>query len=52
VVPQMDATPSQSYLPAPTPSFGDRITTCLDEAAAGGIGPSEREAYSRNCANR
>jgi hypothetical protein len=52
VVPQMDALPSESYQPAPTPSFGDRITTCLSEGAANGLGPGEREAYSRNCANR
>ena len=52
VVPQMDAPPRQSYLPAPAPSFSDRITTCLSDAAAGGLGAGEREAYSRNCANR
>ena len=52
VVPQMDAPPRQSYLPAPAPSFSDRITTCLSDAAAGGLGAGEREAYSRTCANR
>jgi hypothetical protein len=52
VVPQMDAPPRQSYLPAPAPSFGDRITTCLNDAAAAGLGPSDREVYSRNCASR
>jgi hypothetical protein len=52
VVPQMDATPSQSYQPAPRPSFSDRITTCLSDAAANGLGPGEREAYSRTCANQ
>ncbi|HZE55877.1 MAG TPA: hypothetical protein VE111_21690 [Bradyrhizobium sp.] len=52
VVPQMDAPPHQSYVPAPGPSFSDRITTCLSEGAAGGLGPGEREAYSRTCANR
>jgi hypothetical protein len=52
VVPQMDAPPRQSYLPAPRPSFGDRITTCLSDGAAAGLGPSDREEYSRNCANR
>ena len=52
VVPQMDALPRRDYLPAPRPSFGDRITTCLSEGAAAGLGPSEREAYSRNCASR
>jgi hypothetical protein len=51
VVPQMDAPPTQNYAPAPRPSFGDRITKCLDDAAASGLGPNERAAYSRNCAN-
>jgi hypothetical protein len=52
VVPQMDAPTSQTYLPAPRPSFSDRITSCLDEAAANGLGPSARAAYSRACANQ
>jgi hypothetical protein len=53
VVPQMDAPPRQSYVPAaPAPSFGDRITTCQSDAAAAGLGPSDRAEYSRNCANR
>ncbi len=51
VVPQMDAPPRQNYLPAPRPSFGDRITTCLNEGAAAGLGPSDRGEYSRACAN-
>jgi hypothetical protein len=48
----MDAPGRQNYAPAPRPSFSDRINKCLDEAAASGLGPSEREAYSRSCANR
>lgn len=52
VVPQMDAPPRQNYLPAPRPSFSDRVTGCLNDAAAAGLGPSDREAYSRGCANR
>jgi hypothetical protein len=52
VVPQMDAPVQQNYAPAPRPSFGDRINTCLDDAAASGLGPSERSAYSRACANQ
>jgi hypothetical protein len=51
VVPQMDGPPRQSYLPAPRPSFSDRITTCLSDGAAAGLGPSDREEYSRACAN-
>ena len=52
MVPQMDAVPHQSYVPPPRPSFSDRITTCLSEGAAGGLGAGEREAYSRTCANQ
>jgi len=52
VIPQMDAPITQNYAPAPQPSFSDRITTCLDEAAANGLGPSARAAYSRACANQ
>lgn len=52
VVPQMDAPPRQSYQPPPRPSFADRINRCLDEAAAGGLDPAERAAYSRACAIR
>jgi hypothetical protein len=51
VVPQMDAPITQNYAPLPRASFSDRITSCLDEAAAGGLGPGERAAYSRACAN-
>jgi hypothetical protein len=32
--------------------FGDRISKCLEDAAAAGIRPSERSAYSRACANQ
>src|SRR5436190_5639040 len=52
VIPQMDAPITQNYAPAPQSSFSDRITTCLDEAAANGLGPSARAAYSRACANQ
>ena len=51
VVPQMDAPPHQNYQAAPRPSYSDKITTCLQEGAAAGLGPSEREEYSRACAN-
>jgi hypothetical protein len=36
----------------PRSSYSDRISNCLDEAAAAGIRPSRRAAYSRACANR
>ncbi|MDO9565009.1 MAG: hypothetical protein Q7J60_25600 [Bradyrhizobium sp.] len=52
-IPQMDA-------PLPVPqvqglqrgSFGDRIGKCLEDGAAAGLGPNERAAYSRACANQ
>jgi hypothetical protein len=52
VVPQMDAPLSQNYQSPPLPSFSDRITRCLDQGAAAGLGPGERAAYSRSCANQ
>jgi hypothetical protein len=52
VVPQLDALPQPNYAPTPGPSFGERISKCLDDAAASGLGPNERSNYSRNCANR
>jgi hypothetical protein len=51
-VPQLDAPQHYDYRPAPRPSFSDRVGRCLDEAAAAGVKPSHRAAYSRNCANR
>jgi hypothetical protein len=33
-------------------SFSDRVTRCIEEGAAAGLGPNERAAYSRLCANR
>jgi hypothetical protein len=53
VIPQMDAPPAPPVVQGlQRGSFGDRIGKCLDEAAAGGLGPGERAAYSRACANR
>ena len=52
VIPQLDAPAHPNYMPAPGPSFGERISKCLDDAAASGLGPGERSAYSRGCANR
>jgi hypothetical protein len=51
VMPKMDAMPRQ-VRPSPRDSFSDRITNCLHEGAAAGLGPNERAAYSRSCANR
>jgi hypothetical protein len=51
-IPQLDAPQHYDYRPAPRPSFSDRVGRCLDEAAAAGVKPSHRAAYSRECANR
>ncbi|MGH6680136.1 MAG: hypothetical protein ACREDL_14700 [Bradyrhizobium sp.] len=52
-VPQMDAPLRYNYVRRrPPPSFGDRIVRCLGDAAAAGLGPADRAAYSRACANR
>ena len=52
-IPQMDAPPSQtSVAVSPRGSFSDRISSCLDEAAAAGLDPAQRAAYSRACANQ
>ena len=50
-IPQLDEVARPSYQGPPQPSFSDRVSTCLDEAAASGLGPAERETYSRACAN-
>jgi hypothetical protein len=52
VVPKMDVTSPQNVPDVPQTSFHERITHCLDEAAAAGLGPADRAAYSRACANR
>jgi hypothetical protein len=52
-IPQMDAPPSQPRAQVSRRgSFSDRISRCLDEAAAAGLRPSARAAYSRRCANQ
>ena len=33
-------------------SFSDRVTQCIEQGAAAGLGPNERAAYSRACANQ
>jgi hypothetical protein len=52
VVPQLDAMPSRQNAPPSRGSFGDRITGCLQDGAAAGLGPNDRASYSRACANR
>ena len=52
-IPKMDAPPKLPRVQAaPRGSFSDRISRCLDEAAAAGLGPNARASYSRACANR
>ena len=52
-IPQMDAPPSPPRVQGlQRGSFSDRINKCLDDAAAAGLGPNERAAYSRACANQ
>uniref|UniRef100_Q07KQ8 Uncharacterized protein n=1 Tax=Rhodopseudomonas palustris (strain BisA53) TaxID=316055 RepID=Q07KQ8_RHOP5 len=51
-VPQLDAAPSRPTAPIAKKSFGDRVIQCLDDAAAAGMKPNQRAAYSRACANR
>lgn len=53
VVPKMDEMPRlPDARPASRGSFSDRITTCLQEGAAAGLGPGDRAAYSRSCAHQ
>jgi len=53
VTPMFGPRPQQNYVPAsPPPSFSDRVVGCLQQGAAAGLGPNERAAYSRACANR
>ncbi|MCP3467557.1 MULTISPECIES: hypothetical protein [unclassified Bradyrhizobium] len=51
-VPQINARPSYDYRQPPRPSFGDRISKCLDDAAGAGLTPADRGTYSRMCANQ
>ena len=52
-VPKEGQLPKRSYAPTVRQkSFGERVTKCLDDAAAAGLGPNERATYSRNCATR
>ncbi|WLA95873.1 hypothetical protein QNJ96_24100 [Bradyrhizobium elkanii] len=50
-IPRMDAPTQPSLRSRPRSSFGDRVSRCLDEAAAAGLNQAERAAYSRSCAN-
>lgn len=52
VVPQLGDLPRQQNVPQARRSFSDRITDCLQDGAAAGLGPNDRATYSRACANR
>jgi hypothetical protein len=53
VVPKLDAPPPNvAATQRSRGSFGDRVTTCLQDAAAAGLNSSDRAAYSRACANQ
>jgi hypothetical protein len=52
VVPRMDSPSQPRAQVSRRRSFSDRISQCLDDAAASGLGPNARAAYSRACANR
>src|SRR4051794_19964343 len=50
-VPQMDEIPTSPKAALPRRgSYSDRVTQCIHEGAAAGLGPNERTAYSRACA--
>lgn len=49
---QADEPPVQRRTKRTPPSYGDRVSRCLEEGAALGLGPNERSEYSRACANR
>lgn len=44
--------PKQKLQPQRRPSYSKRVARCLNEGAAMGLGPNERAAYSRACANQ
>jgi hypothetical protein len=52
VVPKLDEPSKPLSQARPQPSFSERFGRCLDEAAASGFRPGERDAYARSCANR
>ena len=51
-VPKMDEIPASPKAPLQRRgSFSDRVQGCIEEGAPMGLGPNERAAYSRACAN-
>jgi hypothetical protein len=52
-IPKMDEVPAAPRVSQPRRgSFDKRVRRCIEEAAAAGLGPNERAAYSRACANQ
>lgn len=52
-IPKLGEVERPNYVPKTAPpSYGDRVTRCLQEGAAAGLGPHDRAAYSRACANQ
>jgi len=51
-IPKLDAPSHPRVRSERRRSFDERITQCLQDGAASGLGPSARAAYSRACANR
>ncbi|MEN3350116.1 MAG: hypothetical protein V7632_3751 [Bradyrhizobium sp.] len=50
-IPKIDALPNRpTSVVTPRSSFGDRVSRCLGEAAAGGLNQADSAAYSRSCA--
>jgi hypothetical protein len=51
-IPKMDEIPTSPRAAVPRQkSFNRRVQECIEEGAAAGLGPNERAAYSRSCAN-
>ena len=50
--PSVAAPAPTTNVAAPRPSFSERISRCLDDGAAAGLGPNDRATYSRSCANQ
>lgn len=49
---QQGRPPAQVLKPQKRDSFGRRMSDCLAEGAAMGLGPGERSAYARSCAHQ
>jgi len=49
---QQGGPPAQVLKKQKRESFGRRMSHCLDEGAAMGLGPGARSAYARNCAHQ